>query len=37
VQMFFIILAQFLTILLILEVLLGSQDLIGRKPRKSTH
>ena len=37
VQMFFIILAQFLTFLLILEVLLGSQDLIGRKPRKSTH
>ena len=32
VQMFFIILAQFLTILLILEVLLGSRDLIGRKP-----
>jgi hypothetical protein len=31
VQMFFIILAQFLTILLILEVLLGSRDLIGRK------
>ncbi len=32
VQMFFAILAQFLTILLILEVLLGSRDLIGRKP-----
>ena len=32
VQMFFTILAQFLTILLILEVLLGSQTLIDRKP-----
>ncbi len=32
VQMFFIIFTQFLTILLILEVLLGSRDLIGRKP-----
>jgi len=32
VQMFFTILAQFLAILLILEVLLGSRDLIGRKP-----
>jgi hypothetical protein len=31
VQMFFTILAQFLTILLILEVLLGSRALIGRK------
>ena len=32
VQMFVTILAQFLTILLILEVLLGSRDLIDRKP-----
>jgi len=32
VQTFFTILAQFLAILLILEVLLGSRDLIGRKP-----
>ena len=37
VQMYFTVLAQFLTILLILEVLLGGRALIGRKSANQLH
>jgi len=37
VQMFVTILAQFLTILLILEILLGSRALIGRRRISAEH